>query len=204
MRGVHYKLGVTAVMEKGLSGLPLPRVTGSPIAAHSMLAIVLLVFLGIHIWGHLVAKVAFDDMTIEERSEVGAQVRTFPFVVWHGDKKQHGTASICCLFGPVDSNSASFTSSSTDLCTTGGQCPTHTCRGSWQPFCSSFSPLGGFFLSPMEASIRGAASNGSAVEDAADAVEFTKRPFAPSTESRHYLYRRLCFFTPSKKVLGRG
>ena len=67
-------VGVTAVMEKGLSGLPLPRVTGSPIAAHSMLAIVLLVFLGIHIWGHLVAKVAFDDMTIEERSQVGAQV----------------------------------------------------------------------------------------------------------------------------------
>jgi len=69
--------GVMAGMEKGLSGLPVPRVTGSPVAAHSLLAIVLLAFLAVHIGGHWAAKVAFDDMTVEERATVGHRFFVF-------------------------------------------------------------------------------------------------------------------------------
>ncbi len=67
--------GVTAGMERGfLAALPLPRVTGSPIAAHSILACMLLVFVVIHVAGHMAAKFSYDAMTPHERNILGHPV----------------------------------------------------------------------------------------------------------------------------------
>ncbi len=67
--------GVTAGLERGLlSALPLPRITGSPVAAHSLMACLLMYFLAFHIVGHLQAKVMFDNMNNTERAMVGLTV----------------------------------------------------------------------------------------------------------------------------------
>ena len=74
---VSVYFGVTASAERALAGIALPRVTGSPIAAHTFLGTILMVFVFLHVYGHLLAKVAFDKMTLEERAGVGHQFYVF-------------------------------------------------------------------------------------------------------------------------------
>lgn len=74
---VSMYFGVIASLEKTFMSSILPRVTGSPTALHSMIALVMWVFLIAHIVGHLMAKTAFLSFTDVELSHIGPHLDEF-------------------------------------------------------------------------------------------------------------------------------